>query len=67
MKSSEFIHKQWEKNGELTLSQIYKFLDKRFIDKKELKEKILILKEKSKDFECCIELCDEFLKMLKGD
>lgn len=43
----------------------YKELDKRFIDREELKEKITELKVKSKDFECCLEILNELEKILE--
>ena len=41
-----------------------KILNKQFINKDKLRDKIEFFKDKSEDFECCLEVLNEILKFL---
>jgi hypothetical protein len=55
--------------GDVVISENrYKYFQKLVKFKKEIINKINLLKNKSKDFDCCVELCDDLLEFIeKGD
>jgi hypothetical protein len=52
--------------GDIVISKYtYKYFQDLIKFKEEVIDKIKIEKQKSKDFECCIELCDELLEFIE--
>jgi hypothetical protein len=51
--------------GDVVLSEnMYNYFQKLIKLKKGIKDKINVLRNKSKDFECCVELCDDLLEFI---
>jgi hypothetical protein len=52
--------------GDVVISENrYKYFQKLVKFKKEIINKINLLKNNSKDFECCVELCDDLLEFIE--